>query len=138
MRKDNSLPFCKLSSGIIEKLKRGWMRKTTRTYKEDNSTYNMQCTIWKDEKQVLFLHTNLVKGDGNTKVKRHVKGERKRVNLDALPIQPDCVQYYNAVDINDRDSVVYSCSVRKNMWYLRVFFWLLDRVVHCCYCYRSG
>ena len=109
------------------------MRKASRTYKGRNGTYNVQCTTWKDKKQVNFPHTHLVKGDGNTTVRRHAKGQRIRVNFEAPPIQHDYAQYYNAVDINDRDSASYSCSIRTNRWYLRVFFWLLDRVVYCCF-----
>ena len=74
-----------------------------------------------------------MKSDRNTTVKRHVKGKRKIVDLNAPPIQPDYAQYYNVVDINDRDSAGYSCSIRTCRWYLRVFFWLLDRVVHSCF-----
>jgi hypothetical protein len=34
----------------------------------------------------------------------------------------------NGVDIQDRDSRDYSVSIRSNRWYLRLWFWLLDRV----------
>jgi hypothetical protein len=48
-----------------------------------------------------------------------------------------------AVDRNDRESADYTTSIRTNRWYLHVFFWLLDRVVHqlyvtVIYCARNG
>ena len=102
--------------------------------------YYIQCTTWKDKKQVTFLHTHLVKNDGDTTVKRHVKGKRQRIKLNAPPIQPEYVKYFNAVDVNDHDSADYSVSIRTNRWYLRVFLWLVDRVVFSCYlivCYSN-
>ena len=36
----------------------------------------------------------------------------------------------NGVYQNDRDSRDYSTSIRTNMWYIRIFCWALDRVVH--------
>ena len=74
-----------------------------------------------------------MKGDGNTTVRRHAKGQRIRVNFEAPPIQHEYAQYYNALDINDRNIASYSCSIKTNSWYLRVFFWLLDMVVYCCF-----
>ena len=38
-----------------------------------------------------------------------------------------------AVDRNDRDSADYSTSIRTNRYYLRIFCWALDRVIHCLY-----
>ena len=39
-------------------------------------------------------------------------------------------KYFNAVDRNDQDSANYSTSIRTNRYYIRIFFWVLDRVVH--------
>ena len=39
----------------------------------------------------------------------------------------------NGVDRNDRDSADYSTSIRTNRYYLRIFCWGLDRVVHAVY-----
>ena len=39
----------------------------------------------------------------------------------------------NGVDLSDKDSAKYSTSLRTNRWYLRIFFWLIDRVVHACF-----
>jgi len=37
---------------------------------------------------------------------------------------------FNAVDRNDRDSADYSTSIRTNRYYIRIFCWVLDHVVH--------
>ena len=49
VQQENSLQFCKLSSGIIKNIIRGWMRKATRTYRLHQGMYNLQCTTWKDK-----------------------------------------------------------------------------------------
>jgi hypothetical protein len=40
---------------------------------------------------------------------------------------------YNAVDRNERDSANYSTTIRMNRYYLRIFCWALDRVIHAAY-----
>ena len=77
--------------------------------------------------------TNGVGSTNGLTVKRHVKGKRKRVELDAPKAQHDYVEKYNAVDKNDRDSADYSTTIRTIRYYLRIVCWALDRVVHTCY-----
>ena len=53
------------------------------------------------------------------------------------------MKWYNAVDCNDRDSADYSTTMRTTRYYLRMFFWALDRVIHCeytivCWCATYG
>ena len=79
------------------------------------------------------MHSHLVQNSGNVIIKRHVKNKKNRVDIQAPVIQPDYVTYFNEVDINDYDSADYSVSIRTNRWYLRVFLWLVDRVVFSCY-----
>eukprot|EP00956_Cyclotella_meneghiniana_P044563 scaffold323191_cov89-Cyclotella_meneghiniana.AAC.1 len=57
-------------------------------------------------------------------------GQQGRTTFAAPNAQRDYARHFNAVDRNDRDSADYTTSLRTNRWYLRVFFWLLDRVVH--------
>jgi hypothetical protein len=59
---DEDLPFVKLSNGARNKLRRGWFCKA---YMKKNlpwskKAYYMQCTTWKDKKQVMFLAANRV------------------------------------------------------------------------------
>ena len=39
----------------------------------------------------------------------------------------------NGVDHKDRDTADYSISVKSNRWYMRIFFWLVDNVIHAMY-----
>ena len=82
---------------------------------------------------MMFLHTKLVGPSIAHQVKRHVKGNRRRVDLSAPSIQKEYAKHFNAVDRNDSDSAHHTCSIRTNRWYLRILFWLLDRVVFSCY-----
>ncbi len=82
------IPFAKLSGGALRDVKRGWFReavleKNTKTGKR----YCIQATTWRDKKQVLFVHTHLVGSSSGCQVKRHVKGKRMQVTLDAPQAQ---------------------------------------------------
>ena len=133
-RNENNVPFRNLSPCALKKINRGWTRKETlRVIGNNNEKYHIQCTTWKDKKQVKFVHTNLVNNEGDTTVKRYIKGRMQIIDLNAPSIQPDYAKYFNAVDVNDHDSSEYSISIRTNRWYLRVLFWLVDRVVFSCY-----
>jgi hypothetical protein len=48
-------------------------------------------------------------------------------------VQQDYAKYFNGVDRNDRDSSNYTVSLQTNRWYLRYYFYLIDRVVHSMY-----
>jgi len=65
-------------------------------------------------------------------VKRHVKGTRCHVVIDGPQAQAEYIKYFNAVDRNDRDSADYSTSIRTNRYCIRIFCWVLDRVVNAC------
>ena len=48
-RNENSLPFRKLTSGVLDKIERGWMRKATMMISgKRGNNYHLQCTTWKD------------------------------------------------------------------------------------------
>ena len=66
-------------------------------------------------------------------MKRHVRGKRDREIIDGVQAQVEYSKWYNAVDRNDRDSADYSTTIRTNRYYLRIFCWALDRVIHCEY-----
>ena len=78
-------------------------------------------------------------------VTRRTKGKKDLSILEAPKAQLDYAKQFNAVDKNDRDSSDFttSISMRTNCWYLRVFFWIFDRVIHLVYksttwCYNLG
>ena len=67
-------------------------------------------------------------------VQRHIKGVAGRITLAGVRAQAAYVQFFAAVDRNDRDSADYSTSFRSNRYYLRIFCWALDRVIHVLFC----
>ena len=130
-RKADDFPFPKLSNAAMGMIDRGWSRRATRDMVQGPSRlqYKMQATIWKDKKPVAWLHTLEVKPNDGGTTKRKVKGNGRALVVTCPPVQRAYAKNFNGVDMNDRDSATYSTSIRSNRWYLRVFFWLLDRVV---------
>ena len=96
-------------------------------------THYIQCTTWRDKKQVCFLHSGEIGRSNGLSVLRHVKGKQMRVRINGPRAQAEYATYFNAVDCNDRDSADFSTTIRSNRYYLRIFCWILDRVVHTIY-----
>ena len=76
-------------------------------------------------------------------VKRHSNNKKKRYNIAGPCAQRDYVKYLNDFDKNNQDSSFYLTTIRKIHYYLRIFYWELDRVVHTlfvvvCYLAKSG
>jgi hypothetical protein len=63
-------------------------------------------------------------------VNRREKGKNTSTEIAAPRAQQDYVKYFNAVDRNDHDSADYSTSICTNHYYLLIFGWILDRVIH--------
>ncbi len=125
------VPFVKLSNGALREVNRGWFREAVvKQTAQAGKEYYIQCSTWRDKKQVMFIHTNQVRATYQHTVQRSVKGKRRQVTLSAPQCQHDYAENFNAVDRNDRDSADYTASIRTSRWYLRLFCWLLDRVVH--------
>ena len=135
-RDENDIPFHKYSNKALESIVRGWSRRATIPIKKNGrSNHGMiQVTTWKDRKQVMFVHTHLVGGneEGDTTF-RHVKGKRQRVEIQCPAIVKDYSLNMNGVDKADRDGRDNSVTIRSNRWYLRIWFWTIERVVHCVY-----
>ena len=133
-REDYDIPFLKLSNGARDGVKRGWFREAVIELKTPTGkSYYLQCTTWRDKKQVCFLHNSQVGYSDGLSVKRHIKGKLGRVKIDGCRAQAEYVKYFNAVDRNDRDSADYSTSIRTIRYYLRIICWALDRVIHACF-----
>lgn len=133
-RSGHDIPFIKLSNGALRNVERGWFREAVcKVRTQSGEVFWIQVTTWRDKKQVMFVHTHKVGHSDDVKVKRHVKGKKGRIELQGTESQKDYSQYFNAVDRNDRDSAENSTSIRTSRWYLRLFFWLLDRCVHSVY-----
>ena len=127
------MPFLKLSNGALLKVGRGWFRSATYGLKHQALKYHIQCTTWRDKKQVMFLHSYLVRPSKDGVVLRHVHGAVERLPIKGPSVQKDYAQYYSGVDRNDRDSAENTVSICTSRWYLRVFLWLIDRVIFSVY-----
>ena len=134
-RCEYDIPFHKYSNKALESIVRGWSRRATTPIKKNGKKKGMlQVTTWKDRKQVMFVHTHLVEGNeaGDTTL-RHVKGRKERLELECPPVVKDYSLNMNGVDKADRDGRDNSVTIRTNRWYLRIWFWVMERVVHCVY-----
>jgi hypothetical protein len=131
-RQDRDVPFAKLSKGGLNSVPRCWMREVGLQQKtRSGCTYWIQCTSWKDRKQVMFLHTTDIGcSRGKHSVKRSRRGVRGRETIQVPASQQSYVESFSAVDRNDRDSSDYTTSILTNRFYLRLLFWLPDRVIH--------
>ena len=133
-RNGHDIPFIKLSNGALRNVERGWFREAVcKVRTQSGEEFWIQVTTWRDKKQVMFVHTHKIGRSDDVKVKRYVKGKKGRIELQGTESQKDYSVYFNAVDKNDRDSAENSTSLRTSRWYLRLFFWLLDRCIHSAY-----
>ena len=130
-RQDLDVPFLKLSEGARNKVERGWYREAVIKMKTSTGkTYYIQCTTWRDRKQVMFISSNRVGATDGLYVFRRSKGTSAADKIRGPMAQQDYVENFNAVDKNDRDSSDWSTSIQSHKYYLRIFCWGLDRVVH--------
>ena len=77
-----------------------------------------------------FLHSNGIGIRKNDRVKQFVKGGQGQVEIDVQQCQIDYVDHFNAVGCNERDGSDFSTTIKMIRYYLRIFCWVLDRVVH--------
>ena len=94
----------------------------------------IQVTTWKDRKQVMFVHTHLVEGNevGNTTF-RHVKGRKEHLKIECSSVVKDYSLNMNGVDKANCDGRNNSVIIQTDRWYLRIWFWVMERVMHCVY-----
>ena len=142
-RSDHDVPFHKLSAGALkDSVSRGWFREAVlQLIGVTRKKFCIQHTTWRDKKQVCFLSTTKVGSSKDLFVRRSQKGKQGRSTFPAPMAQQDYTAHFNAVDRNDRDSADWSTTIRTIRYYLRIFFWQLDRVVHTCYvvvCYLAA
>jgi hypothetical protein len=76
------------------------------------------------------LHSAQVSKSSGHTVQRWSRKEKKRVSVVAPPVTREYSDCMGAVDMNDGDGANYSVSFRSNRWYLRLFCWSLERVIH--------
>ena len=59
---------------------------------EVNAKYYIQCTTWRDKKQVMFLHAHFVEASKDNTVRRHVREQSQRIEINGPTIQQDYAQ----------------------------------------------
>jgi hypothetical protein len=98
-RIDYDNPFHKLSKASVECIARGWSRHAMTPI--NNNSGMMQCTMWTDRKQVIFLHTHLVEPVGNVTSLRYMKGKQHVRRFHVHQLLKIITQYMNGVDIQE-------------------------------------
>ena len=110
---------------------RGWYREAVLKLRtRSGKNYFVQCTTWRDKKQVVFLHYTGIGRSKDHSVRRHSRGKREREVIAAPNSQKNYAESFNGVDRNDRDSADWSTMIRTTRYYLRIYCWALDRVIH--------
>jgi hypothetical protein len=132
-REDLDVPFMKWSNRAMASIERGFYIEAAVEQKTDaGKTYYVQCSTWKDKKQVMFAHTTDVGSSrGQHSVSRSVRGSTGQRILQTPMAQGNYAKHFHAVDRNDRGSADCTVTIRTNQWYMRVFFWIVDRVIQC-------
>lgn len=81
-REDDDIPFLELSNRARLSVERGWMREAVIKLKSPTGkVYYLQCTTWRDTKQVCFLHNSEVGYSNGMSVMRHTKNDSFRVRI---------------------------------------------------------
>ena len=78
----------------------------------------------------MFVHTGCVSPITNHSVKCFVKGKSRRIGIGGPRVQKEYCDHMGAVDKNDCDSADWTTTIQTNRYYLRIFCWVLDRVVY--------
>ena len=128
---DRHVSFTKLSSEDNNSISKGWFREAIIEMKTFHAKkYYMQCTTWRDKKQVCFLSSNRVGVSEVLFAKRFSKG-RKTTDIIAGPqAQADYMLVFSSMDKNNQVSTDYFTNVHTDRHYLIIFCWGLDRVIH--------
>ena len=137
-RTADDFPFAKLSNGALKKVKRGWKRMARRKIINENQRsgcrlYTVQATVWKDKKLVGFLHNHLVADTEDHTVDRRSPRKKRRKAISSHEVVTDYSYHMNGVDHTDRDNADWTVSLKSNRFYLRIFYWLFDGVLHAMY-----
>jgi hypothetical protein len=135
-RTADDFPFHLMSKGAQKMVDKGWSRRATRKYTFDRSdigSFTAQATVWKDKKEIGLLHNHLVQPTGETSVLRYNKSTRTSEEVPAPEILNDYARHMGGVDHDDRDGADYSVSIKTERYYLRIFFWIENSVIHAMY-----
>ena len=128
-------PFHKLSNSALRRVERGWKQMAFQKVESAGKLlYVMQATMWKDKKIVGFLHNHLVDNNADEYVERWSPRTKRKKKISSHQITSDYALHMNGVDHKDRDTADWTVSMKSNRYYLQIFYWLLDSVIHAIYC----
>ena len=122
-RSGADFPVHKLSNGAMKYIDLRWMRTAVKTVQTRRGSYVVQGTVWRDKKEVGFLHNHLVgpSDDHYTKRWTKVDGVSKHAKIKSPEVQADYAKYMNGIDQCDHDTSDYSVSICTNRYYLQIF-----------------
>ncbi len=118
MRGDHDIPFLKLSNGARNGLERGWFCEAFVKLSAGKTPYYLQCTTWKDKKQVSFFSNNKVGWSDGMTVQMHVRGKRTRNTIAAPRAQADYV-----VECATENSSLPNCWQRRGRRHAEPLQW---------------
>ncbi len=124
-RTANDFPFHKLPTMALKELPRGWSRQATQDFHTDkHGIFVAQATVWKDRKEVGFLHNYKVEPghNPNSTVLRYSSPDKCRISINVPAVVAEYSANMGGVDRKDRDSADYTTSIRTSRYYLRIFF----------------
>ena len=106
-----NLPFNKLTKGALKALKRGWFWEAViKMFTKAGEVFYVQCTTWRDKKQVTFLSSNCV---GSSQGGR--KGTRMKEKIARTLAQSDYTESYAATDHSNCDSADFSMTIQTHI-----------------------
>ena len=74
-KKDEDVPFTKLSKGELQTIPPGQFREVVLEQSmKTKKKYYIQCSSWKDRKQIMFIHTTCIGSSHG----QHLGGARER------------------------------------------------------------
>jgi hypothetical protein len=131
-RGELDLPFHHLSMELLTKCPEAGLDERRDPSPINGAKYLVQCTGGKTRNRLVSCtHTCWAKRWWVDETR--YQNKKRRLVINCPPVQKNYAKNMNGVDRNDRDSADYTTSIRINRWYLRIFFWVLDRVIFSCY-----
>ena len=95
--------------------------------------HTVQAKAWKDKKLVGFLHNHLAEDTSDHTAKQWLPRKKWKKSIPRHGVTADCSHHMNGVDHKDRDTADWTVSLKSNRFYMRIFYWLFDGVLHAMY-----
>ena len=77
-----------------------------------------------------FLHNHMVKSSEEHKVRRWCGRSKRHKEIPVHEVVTDYNLYMGGVDAKDKDTADWSVSLKSLRFYLRIFYWQFDSVIH--------